>query len=71
MPDENRAFEPHFEVKELAAMWRLGRESVRLLIKDEPGVIKMQMGRKKRNCRYSVPASVAERIHRRLETIGR
>lgn len=47
-------------------MWKLGRETVRLLVKDEDGVIKIRLGRKKAHTIYSVPESVAVRIHTRL-----
>lgn len=47
-------------------MWGLGRETVRKLVKDDPGVIKIRMGRKKAHTVYSVPASAACRIHTRL-----
>jgi hypothetical protein len=44
----------------------LGRETVRKLVKDDPGVIKIRMGRKKAHTVYSVPESAAQRIHTRL-----
>jgi hypothetical protein len=66
MLPETSAFERHYRVGELAEMWNLGRETVRLLVKDEPGVIKVRLGRKKAHTSYSVPASVAARIHTRL-----
>jgi hypothetical protein len=66
MRRENAAFEPHYRIGELAEMWKLGRETVRLLVKDEQGVIKIRLGRKKAHTIYSVPASVAMRIHTRL-----
>ena len=47
-------------------MWQLGRETVRLLVKDERGVIRVRLGRKKAHTIYSVPESVAVRIHMRL-----
>lgn len=59
-------FEQHHSVSELSALWSLGRETVRRLVKDEPGVVKIRLGRKESNARYSVPASVAQRIHTRL-----
>jgi hypothetical protein len=62
MPDTT--FEPHYRVNELAKQWRLGVETVRLLVKDEPGVAKVRKGPKKTT--YSVPESVARRIHTRL-----
>lgn len=66
MPVENSAFEKHYRIGELARLWGLGRETVRLLVKDDPGVIKIRMGRKKAHTIYSVPESAASRIHTRL-----
>lgn len=60
------AFEKHFSVGDLADQWNYGRETIRKLVKDEPGVIKIRLGRKKANSTYSVPESVARRIHTRL-----
>src|ERR1700732_1028848 len=70
MPVDNTAFERHYRVGELARMWGLGRETVRLLVKDDPGVIKIRMGRKKAHTIYSVPESAASRIHTRLLSIA-
>ena len=63
---EDPAFERHYRIVELAEMWQLGRETVRLLVKEERGVIKIRLGRKKAHTIYSVPESVAVRIHTRL-----
>lgn len=60
------ALERHYRIGELAEMWNLGRETVRLLVKDEQGVIKIRLGRNKAHTIYSVPESVAIRIHTRL-----
>ena len=60
------AFERHYRIAELAETWQLGRETVRRLVKDEPGVIRIRLGRKKAHTSYSVPESVAVRIHTRL-----
>jgi hypothetical protein len=60
------AFERHYRIGELADLWQLSRETVRLLVKDERGVIKIRLGRKKAHTIYSVPESVAVRIHTRL-----
>jgi hypothetical protein len=60
------AFERHYRIGELADMWKLGRETVRLLVRNEDGVIKVRLGRKKAHTTYSVPESVAVRIHTRL-----
>ena len=63
---DHPAFERHYRIAELAEMWKLGRETVRLLVKDEQGVIKIRLGRKKVQTIYSVPESAAVRIHNRL-----
>ena len=60
-------FEAHFTISDLARQWKIGRETVRILIKDEPGVLKIRLGRRKAMTRYSgVPESAARRIHTRL-----
>jgi hypothetical protein len=64
-------FEAHYSISDLATCWRLGRETVRLLVKDEPGVVKIRMGRRKSLTRYSVPESVARRVHTKLFNPGR
>jgi hypothetical protein len=58
--------ERHYRVGELATLWGYGREAVRKLVKDDPGVLKLRQGRKKAHTTYSVPESVAQRIHTRL-----
>jgi len=63
---EEAAFERHYRLAELARMWSVGRETLRLIFASEPGVVKIRMGRKRKNTTYSIPASVAERVHRRL-----
>jgi hypothetical protein len=65
-PRVDSTFEPHYTIADLARQWRLGRETVRLLVKDEPGVLKIRMGRRKAMTRYSVPESVARRVHMKL-----
>ena len=63
---KNTAFEKHYRIGDLARLWGLGRETVRMLVKNDPGVIKIRMGRKKAHTMYSVPESAAHRIHTRL-----
>jgi hypothetical protein len=70
VPGENTTFERHYRIGELAELWGLGRETVRLLVKNDPGVLKIRMGRKKKHTFYSVPASAAERIHTRLLNVA-
>ena len=59
-------FETHYSLADLAKQWRIGRETARRLVKDEPGVCRIQLGKKKSMCSYSVLDSVARRIHTRL-----
>jgi hypothetical protein len=67
---EHTTFERHYRVSDLARLWGLGRETVRKLVKDDPGVIKIRMGRKKAHTVYSVPESAAQRIHTRLLNVA-
>jgi len=62
--------EKHYRVGDLAELWSLGRETVRKLVKDDPGVIKIRQGRKKTHTTYSIPESAARRIHTRLLHMG-
>jgi len=64
-PDAS-ALEKHYRIGDLAQLWGLGRETIRKLVKDDPGVIKIRMGRNKRHTTYSIPESAAQRIHTRL-----
>ena len=34
---ENTTFERHYRISDLARLWGLGRETVRKLVKDDPG----------------------------------
>jgi len=60
------SFEKHYRIGDLARIWGLGRETVRKLVKDDAGVIRIRMGRKKSHTIYSIPESAARRIHTRL-----
>lgn len=60
------ALEPHYRISDLCKLWKLGRETVRLLVKDDPEVVKICMSRNKRHTTYSIPESAVQRIHTRL-----
>lgn len=60
---DKTTFEKHYRISDLARLWGLGRETVRKLVKDDPGVVKIRMGRKKAHTIYSIPESAAQRIH--------
>ena len=62
--------ERHFVPKELAKMWAFSAATIRKLIKNEPGVLKLDglggsVG-KRPYTTYSIPESVANRIYQRL-----
>ena len=59
-------FERHYSIADLAKLWRLGRETVRLLVRNEPGVLKGCLGQRRIMTRYSIPESVARRVHTKL-----
>lgn len=65
--------EQHYSPQELAAKWGWSDETVRRVVKEEPGVLKLErpsrrVGRKltRHYTTYRIPYSVAERIHARL-----
>lgn len=64
---EDSTFEKHYTISELKERWAMGRETVRKLVMEEPGVVRIRLGRNKKNTTYSVPESVARRIHTRLQ----
>lgn len=57
------AFERHYRIGELSKMGGLGRETVRKLIKDDPGVTKIRMCPKKAHT-----VSYRSRIRRAADT---
>ena len=63
-------FEKHYRIGDLARMWGLGRETVRKLVQDDPGVIRIRKGRKKAHTVYSIPESAARRIHTHLLNVA-
>jgi hypothetical protein len=63
LPVDKTTFEKHYRISDLVRLWGLGRETVRRLVKDDPGVIKVRMGQKKAHTIYSIPESAAHRIH--------
>jgi hypothetical protein len=70
-PDTLRSLEKHFSPKELGELWGLSSDTIRRLFHREPGVLVLNDGaRGKRRYRtVRIPASVAERLHRRLTKV--
>jgi len=66
------AHDQHYTVAELAKRWHLSPNTVRRLVADEPGVIKLTVGPLLRNRRkrhlisLRIPERVALRVHARL-----
>ena len=62
------AFERHYSVEELAQMWNMSNDFVRRLFLQEPEVVIFHHARPGRRVYRTlrIPASVAERVHRRM-----
>jgi len=61
--------EKHFTPQELAEAWGVSAETIRVIFREEPGVLKIGKtgGRYKRGyVTLRIPNEVAERVHRRL-----
>ena len=67
--ERSSAFEKHFTVEEIAAMWQISKDTVRRLFTHEPGVVALTNARRSSRRRYvtlRIPESVVERVHRQL-----
>jgi hypothetical protein len=71
-PEGTSIDDQHYTVSELAKRWHLSPNTVRRLVVDEPGVIKLTVGLLLRNRRkrhlvsLRIPERVALRVHPRL-----
>lgn len=65
--------EPHFSPSELAQLWGVSAEKIRIVFRKEPGVLRLPSGRagngKRGYITMKIPESVAMRVHRRLSAI--
>lgn len=63
--------EQHYTPKDIAKMWGFHDKTVRRLFQSEPGVIVLGNAKttryRKAYTTLRIPASVAERVHRRLQ----
>jgi hypothetical protein len=65
--------EPHYTVKRIAEMWTMSQAAIRRLFRDEPGVLrfgKEKRGHQRDYVTLRIPASVAERVYRRMMRPG-
>jgi hypothetical protein len=67
------ATDKHYTPSELGRIWHLSPNTVRRLVQDEPGVMKITAGppplrntRKRRMVQLRIPERVAMRVHARL-----
>ena len=70
--EDNRAFERHYTLRQIAELWNVHYETVRRLFEHEPGVVRINTEREagasgvRRYTRRVVPESVVFRVHRRI-----
>jgi hypothetical protein len=66
--------EPHYTPEQVAEWWSLNPKSIRRIFQDEEGVLKFGRGVSTRTRRahttLRIPASVVERVHRRMVNKG-
>ena len=66
--ERTRASERHYAVADVAKMWKLSRDAVIRLFRDEPGVLVLgdsnPRRRKRRYTTLRIPQSVLDRVHR-------
>lgn len=71
--EDGLSSERHYAPEELAVLWNLSPDAVRRLFESEPGVFVLEgKGTRYGRRRYRtmrIPASVAERVHRRLSVV--
>lgn len=68
-PSSAPAFERHFSVRELAALWGLSERTIRRMFASEPGVVALTRNETRSKRAYKtmrIPESVAQRVYRRL-----
>jgi hypothetical protein len=66
---EHPALEKHYSIDEVAALWRLSRQTVRRVFDGEAGVLRYGRGDSSRRRGYQtlrIPESVLVRVHGRL-----
>ncbi len=61
--------ETHFTVQELAQLWRVSADTIRRKFRNEPGVVHFGSFNRRRRIYdpIRIPASVAERVYKRLQ----
>jgi hypothetical protein len=63
------AIEKHYDVPEVAELWKLSPDTVRQIFRDVPGVIRINRPRTRNKRAYlslRIPESVMQRVHQTL-----
>ena len=68
MQTQETTFEKHYSVEELCELWGMSDDFIRRLFVREPGVVVFYHQRPGRRVYRTlrIPASIADRVHRRL-----
>lgn len=74
IPDSPIILEPHHSVQFYAELWSLDETTVRRMFENEPDVLRITKGQKRKNgtreyVTLRIPYSVAERVYRKRMTI--
>jgi hypothetical protein len=68
------SLEPHYTLAHIAEAWGVSTDTVRRMFEGEPGVLVIEPapGRysRRRYRTFRIPASVAERVHRRMTVVN-
>jgi hypothetical protein len=63
--------EKHFTPDVLAAAWGVSAEKIRIIFRNEPGVLRLTQsnGSKRQYVLLRIPESVAQRVHKKLSAV--
>jgi hypothetical protein len=68
------SLEPHFTLAQVAEAWGVSTDTVRRMFEGEPGVLVIEPAptrySRRRYRTLRIPASVAERVHRRMTVVN-
>jgi hypothetical protein len=68
------SLEAHYSPTEVATAWGVSSDTIRRMFKDEPGVLVIEPApsrfSRRRYRTLRIPASVAERVHRRMTVVA-
>ena len=68
------SLEPHYTPAQVAEAWGVSTDTVRRMFQDEPGVLVIEPAptrySRRRYRTLRIPASVADRVHRRMRVVN-